>query len=121
MKKKVINLEEEAKKRGKAKKKKPRIRARVSKKAKLAIAGAFVVCAVLFGSQVYNLAGLAFEKSRLETIKNDKDAELSRLNIELERVNDPQRVEELARERFHMLKEGETLYVFPEEEIDTTQ
>jgi cell division protein FtsL len=121
LKKNVIDLNKEAKRRESAKKKKPRFRAKISKKAKLAFAGVFVLCAVLFGSQVYNLTELTFEKSRLETTKNDKEAELTRLSAELARVNDPQRVEELARERFHMLKAGEVLYVFPEDEIDTTQ
>jgi cell division protein FtsL len=122
LRKKVIDLNEEAKRRdGGKKKRRLRFRVRISRKAKLITVGIFVFCAVMFGSQVYNLTELAMEKSKLETIRNDKEAELERLTAELERVDDPQRVEELARERFHMLKNGEMLYVFPEDEIDTTQ
>jgi cell division protein DivIC len=124
LRKKVIDLDEERRVRSKKKvkeKKKAHSRVHISRKAKLAVVGVFALFAVLFGSQVYDLLQLDTQRSQLESQKDEKAKVLENLEKDLAEVNDPSRVERLARERFHMLKDGEVLYVFPEEEIDTTQ
>lgn len=64
---------------------------------------------------------LHMERSDAEKERAIKQAEKVKLKKELMRINDPEYIEEQAKERLRMIRRGETIYVFPEEEEDNTQ
>ena len=76
----------------------------------LAIAGG------IFVSNGMRIIDLNLNKVVYEKEYEEKLAEKARLEKELSLVNDPEYIEQLARNRFHMLREGEILYIFPEKE-----
>jgi cell division protein FtsB len=81
-----------------------------------ALWGVVIVAILLFVSSGYRIIDLNLNKATYERIYEEKLAEKSRLEKELTMINDPEYVGQLARDRFHMLKEGELFYVFPERE-----
>jgi len=81
---------------------------------KLAVCGALVIAVLLFISSGYRIIDLNLNKSVYEKEYEEKLAEKARLEKALSMVDDPEYVEQQARTRFKMLREGEILYVFPE-------
>jgi len=87
---------------------------------------AMVLCAIvgaltLFGFNGFRNYELVADRVRAEKLYEEKLAEKARLELELSKVNDPEYIEQQARERFQMLKDGEILYVFPQEQADNSQ
>jgi len=80
---------------------------------KLAICGILVVAVLVFIFNGYRIIDLNLNKSVFEKEYEEKLAEKARLEKELSLVDDPEYIEQQARNRFHMLREGEILYVFP--------
>jgi cell division protein FtsB len=64
---------------------------------------------------------LNLDKAYFETQLDEKVAEKVRLEKELARIGTPEYIEQEARNRFHMLKDGELLYVFPDQTTDNTR
>jgi cell division protein FtsB len=61
---------------------------------------------------------LARENERLQTEIEDLKRENERLREELNRLDDPEAVEKLAREELGLVKDGETVYRFVEKDED---
>ena len=89
-------------------------RPKMSGEKKLAICGILVVAFLIFVFNGYRIIDLNLNKAVYEKEYEEKLAEKARLEKELSLVDDPEYVEQQARNRFHMLREGEILYVFPE-------
>ena len=72
---------------------------------------------------VMNIVSL---KKEQHDVKNEKEAlerEKARLSKELEQVDQPENIEQQARDQLRLIKPGETLYLFPDEmtEDDKTE
>jgi len=89
-------------------------RPKMSLTKKLAVGGIIVVAALVFIFNGYRIIDLNLNKSVYEQQYEEKQAEKAKLETELSHVNDPAYVEQLARSRYHMLREGELFYVFPQ-------
>jgi len=83
---------------------------------KLALCGIVIIAVLLFISSGYRIIDLNLNKTTYERIYEEKLAEKARLEKELTMINDPEYIGQQARDRFHMLKDGELFYVFPERE-----
>jgi cell division protein FtsB len=91
-------------------------RPKMSSGKKLALWGVVIISLLLFLSSGYRIFDLNLNKATYERVYEEKLAEKARLENELSMINDPEYVGQQARDRFHMLKEGELFYVFPEKE-----
>ena len=89
-------------------------RPKMSGSKKLAICGVLVVAVLIFIFNGYRIIDLNLNKAVYEKEYEEKLAEKARLEKELSLVDDLGYIEQQARSRYHMLKEGEILYVFPE-------
>lgn len=107
-----------------------RRRARVLEKAgrpkmsggkKVMVCGVVVIAVLIFVFNGYRIVNLNLDKAVYEKRYEEKLAEKARLEKELSLVDDPVYVEQQARDRFHMLRSGELLYVFPEKETVEAQ
>ena len=96
-------------------------RPRMSNGKKAVTIGILVIALLIFISSGYRIIDLNLNKAVYEKKYEEKLAEKARLEKELSLVDDPEYVGQQARERFSMLREGEVLYVFPEEETIETQ
>lgn len=97
------------------------VRPKMSGAKKLAV---FVVLAIALAAFMYNgqrIVDLNLNKAVYEKEYEEKLAEKARLEKELSLVDDPEYIEQLARNRYHMLREGETLYIFPETQSPEAQ
>jgi len=83
---------------------------------KLAFCGVLVISVLVFILNGYRIIDLNLNKAVYEKEYEEKLAEKVRLEKELSLIDDPEYIEQQARNRFHMLREGEILYVFPEKE-----
>lgn len=83
---------------------------------KLIFCGVIIIAILLFLSSGYRIIDLNLNKAAYERIYEEKLAEKAKLEKELSMINDPEYVGQQARDRFHMLKDGELFYVFPEKE-----
>ncbi|MDR1796216.1 MAG: septum formation initiator family protein [Clostridiales Family XIII bacterium] len=115
----IVKAEKVKRRQRRAAERKARPKMPLSKK--LGACGVIAVAVLLFGMGGYRNIELTIEKAETEQVYEQKLAEKARLEKELTTVNDPEYVEQEARERFHLLKDGEILYVAPEEEPDTSQ
>ena len=91
-------------------------RPKMSRVKKLMVCGVLVIAFLVFVFNGYRIIDLNLDKAVYEKEYGEKLAEKTRLEKELSLVDDPAYVEQQARNRFHMLREGEILYVFPEKE-----
>ena len=91
-------------------------RPKMSSGKKLAVCGILVIAVLAFAYNGYRIVDLNLNKAVYEKEYEEKLAEKSRLEKQLSLIDDPEYVEQQARNRFHMLREGETLYIFPEAE-----
>jgi cell division protein FtsB len=96
-------------------------RPKMSAGKKFAVAFVIIASVALFGAGGYKNIELGIEKAETQKIYEQKLAEKLRLEKQLTAVNDLEYIEQEARDRFHMLKDGEILYVFPDEQADNTQ
>ncbi|MDR3305581.1 MAG: septum formation initiator family protein [Clostridiales Family XIII bacterium] len=96
-------------------------RPKMSPGKKAGVAAILGIAVLLFGFGGFRNIELTLEKAQVEQQYEKKAAEKARYEKELTMVNDPEYVEQQARERFHLLKDGEILYVFPAEQSDNTQ
>ncbi len=71
--------------------------------------------AAMVGVSLYHIMTLRAEQAKLKAENKTLTEEKKDLEKELKKVNDPEYIEKLARERLHMIKKGETLYVFPDD------
>ena len=83
---------------------------------KLALCSIVVIAVLLFISSGYRIIDLNLNKAAYERIYEEKLAEKARLEKELTMINEPEYIGQQARDRFHMLKDGELFYVFPDRE-----
>ena len=96
-------------------------RPKMSRSKKMMICGILLIAALIFFYNGYHAIDLNLNKNVYEKKYEEKLAEKTRLEKELSLVDDPQYVEQQARDRFHMLRDGEILYVFPEKEAVEAQ
>ena len=88
---------------------------------KFAVCGILIVAVLVFIFNGYRIIDLNLNKAVYEKEYEEKLAEKSRLEKQLSLVDDPEYIEQQARNRFHMLREGEILYIFPEAESPEAQ
>ena len=81
---------------------------------KLSVCGVLVVAVLVLASSGYRIVDLNMSKTVYEKRYEEKLVEKALLEKELGFVDDPLYVEQQARNRFRMLREGEIFYVFPE-------
>jgi len=93
----------------------------LSPKAKLIAISVVALAIFLFAIGGYKNIELMGEKREAEKLYEEKLAEKNRLEKTLAQIDEPEYIEQEARDRFHMLKDGETLYILPEESADTSQ
>ena len=91
-------------------------RPKMSASKKFAVFGALVVAVLIFMFNGYRIIDLNLNKAIYEKEYEEKLAEKVRLEKALSLVDDPEYIEQQARTRFHMLREGEIIYIFPEQE-----
>ena len=96
-------------------------RPKMSNGKKVITIGILVIALLIFISSGYRIIDLNLNKAVYEKKYEEKLAEKARLEKELSLVDDPEYVGQQARDRFSMLREGEILYVYPEEETIETQ
>ena len=126
----IIEIEE-AQKRRKAKRdeyvKQEKVQKRVRKKTsrprmsrgkKFAVCGVIALVVLVFVSSGLRIIELNLNKSIYETRYEERLAEKARLEKELSSVDDIEYIGQQARDRFNMLREGEILYVFPENTLE---
>ena len=136
MKKNIIAIEEAQKKRqakraeiAKQEKVQKRIakqrekasRPKMSNGKKLVAIGVVIIALIIFISSGYRIVNLNQDKAVYENKYEERLAEKVKLEKELSLIDDQEYIEQQARDRFHMLREGEILYVFPESETVETQ
>ena len=115
----LLKQEKMQKRRDKAKEKESRRKMSFGKM--LAVFAVLVLAGVIFlfsGCRIYELN---LDKGVYEKRLEEKEAEKSRLEKELSQIDDISYIGQQARDKFHMLREGEILYVFPEEESPEAQ
>jgi cell division protein FtsB len=88
---------------------------------KLAAFGVLALFVVLFCYSGLNIIDLNLDKADYEKQLAERLSEKARLEKELTMIGTPEYIEQEARSRFHMLKDGELLYVFPEQQTDNTR
>ncbi|MDR1816305.1 MAG: septum formation initiator family protein [Clostridiales Family XIII bacterium] len=88
---------------------------------KLVAGGIVAVAVLLFGLGGYRNIELSIERAETEKVLEEKLAEKARLEKKLTQVEDPEYIEQEARDRFHLLKDGEILYVMPEDEPESAE
>lgn len=77
-----------------------------------------IILAILafLGITIFQIAKLKIELNEAITEKEQRQAEKVKLEKELELINDPEYIEEQARERLRMARQGEIVFIFPEED-----
>ena len=96
-------------------------RPKMSNAKKAATIGILVIALLVFISSGYRIIDLNLNKAVYEKKYEERLAEKARLEKELGLVDDLEYVGQQARNRFSMLREGEILYIYPEEERIETQ
>ena len=114
-------IKEEKAERRREKNREKASRPKMSGGKKLAVFGVLVIALLVFISSGYRIIDLNLNKAVYEKTYEEKLAEKARLEKELSLVDDPEYVGQQARDRFHMLKDGEIFYVFPEKEAIEAQ
>ena len=89
-------------------------RPKMSRAKKIAVCGIVAFAILVFITSGYRIIDLNLNKGVYEQRYEEKLAEKARLETELSLIDDPEYIEQQARDRFHMLRDGEVLYVFPE-------
>lgn len=78
--------------------------------------GFIVVCIIgVMSLSLINIVSMKKEQHDVLTQQEQLKKEKSSLEKELENINDPENLEEQARNQLRLIKPGETLYMFPDE------
>lgn len=72
-----------------------------------------IIGAIAFS--LFNIISLKREQSQMREQQEALEKEKAQLEKELSEINDPENLEEQARDQLRLIKEGEYLYLFPEE------
>ena len=96
-------------------------RPKMSGAKKFMVCGVVMIAVLIFVVNGYRIFNLNLDKAVYEKRYEEKLAEKARLEKELSFVDDPEYVEQQARDRFHMLRDGEILFVFPEKDVVEVQ
>ncbi|MDR0852848.1 MAG: septum formation initiator family protein [Clostridiales Family XIII bacterium] len=96
-------------------------RRRLSGGKKLLVFLAMVVALAFLGLSCYKIVNLKMEEAKVNDTYDKKVSEKKKLEREYSMVNEPKFIEKQARERFHMIVEGEMLYIYPEDQGDNSQ
>ena len=96
-------------------------RPKMSTGKKIIALGVLTLAIYVFITSGYRIIDLNLNKEVYEKKYEEKLAEKARLEKELSLIDDPKYIEQQARDKFHMLRDGEILYVFPERETVETQ
>lgn len=81
--------------------------------------GIIVVCIIgVVAFSVLNVISLKKEQKNMREQQEALEKEKAQLEKELSEINDPENIEEQAREQLRLIKKGEYLYVFPEDMIE---
>ena len=72
-----------------------------------------IIGAIAFS--LFNIISLMREQSQMREQQEALEKEKAQLEKELSEINDPENLEEQARDQLRLIKEGEYLYLFPEE------
>jgi len=96
-------------------------RPKMSRGKKLAVCGVLVVAGLVFFSSGYRIVNLNLDKGTYQQKYEQELAEKARLEKQLSEVDDPAYIEQVARDKYHMLRDGEVLYVYPEAETVEAQ
>ena len=84
--------------------------------------GIIVVCIIgVVAFSVLNVISLKKEQKNMREQQEALEKEKAQLEKELSEINDPENIEEQAREQLRLIKKGEYLYVFPEDMIDNEE
>ena len=94
---------------------------KMSAEKKFALWGVLAIAILIFISSGYRIVDLNLNKAVYEKTYEEKLAEKARLEKELSLIDDPEYVQQQARNRFNMLREGEILYVFSDKEVTEAQ
>lgn len=85
------------------------------------LTGLIVVCIIAVVSfSVINIISLKKEQHDVLAQQEQLEKEKKQLQKELDNINDPENLEEQARNQLRLIKPGETLYMFPDEITDRT-
>ena len=94
---------------------------KMSAEKKFVLCSVLVIALLIFISSGYRIVDLNLNKAVYEKTYEEKLAEKARLEKELSLIDDPEYVQQQARNRFNMLREGEILYVFSDKEVTEAQ
>lgn len=94
-------------------------RNRARRRLLVVIIGVFVFGAIAFA--VFNVISLKKEQHQMRQQQEALEKEKAQLEEELSKINEPENLEKQAREQLRLIKEGEKIYVFPEEVIKAGQ
>lgn len=81
----------------------------------------FLVVLGLAGGSIFNILALEKEKGKILDEQQRLLDKKTKLEIEWSQVNEPEYIEQQARDQLQMIRNGEVLYVVPEKEEKTTQ
>ena len=73
------------------------------------------VIIAIFGFLAHNIISLKMEQSKLEAKQQKLEEKKKELKEEKKAVNDPEYIEEQARQQLKMIKPGEILYMLPKD------
>ncbi|MEE0772784.1 MAG: septum formation initiator family protein [Anaerovoracaceae bacterium] len=78
---------------------------------------AIIVVAIVgaIGFSIFNIISLKREQSQMREQQEALEKEKAQMEKELSEINDPENLENQARDQLRLIKEGEYLYIFPEE------
>ena len=93
---------------------KKRVSARSARRRTLLFVFLIIVLS-LAGISAYRIYDLKVQETKALKLQQELEAQKARLQQELTRTNDPEYIEEQAREQLKMVNPGEVLYVIPKE------
>ncbi|MCI2061552.1 MAG: septum formation initiator family protein [Eubacteriaceae bacterium] len=96
--------------------KKKRVSRKMSGRRALVYAVVICILACMVGYSTYNIYKAETEKNSLIAEQQKLTKEKKELREELKKVNDPDYIEEEARDKLKMVMPGETLYVMPDKD-----
>jgi cell division protein FtsB len=79
------------------------------------ICGFVALASVLFDGSFIHLWSLHRDHSRLETRIDDSKARLRQMKFKIQEAERPQFIERQARDQFDLVKEGDLIFIFPDE------
>ena len=96
-------------------------RKKASRTKKFLIVVMILVVLIFSGGAIAQVVSLNMELRDAKAEQERRLEEKEMLENDLERINDPEYIEEQARKRLRMIRQGEILYVFPDEENENSE